>query len=108
MLKDDESVYKALTPAIDLTIHNGSMCFISEVIVHPGDCGPANVEIYVSSSHEKWSLVKTYECSKSGPQRMLLPGEQVHKYLRVRCLNNIRGGNLVNVRYVQVKGLLRG
>lgn len=27
------------------------------------------------------------------------------KYMRVRCLNNIRGGQIVSVRYVFVKGL---
>ena len=29
------------------------------------------------------------------------------KYLRIRCVNNVRGGNLVNVRYVQVKGMTK-
>lgn len=41
MLKDDESVYKALTPALDFTLGGGSLCFIAEVVLYPGDCGPA-------------------------------------------------------------------
>jgi len=40
VLKDDEKVYKALTPSFDFTVNNGQSSFISEVIVHPGDCGP--------------------------------------------------------------------
>lgn len=29
------------------------------------------------------------------------------KYLRLRCINNVRGGNLVNIRYIQIKGLAK-
>ena len=29
------------------------------------------------------------------------------KYLRIRCVSNVRGGNLLNVRYVVVKGLTK-
>ena len=53
-------------------------------------------------------MVKAGACLKSGPQRFALPGEHVCKYVRVRCLNNVRGGNIVNVRYIVIKGLLRG
>lgn len=38
---------------------------------------------------------------------MVLPGETIAKYIRVRCINNIRGGNLVNIRYITVKGLTK-
>lgn len=58
VLKDDESVYKALTPSLDFSLGNGALCFISEVILYPGDCGPANVEIYVSNTMDKWTFVK--------------------------------------------------
>jgi hypothetical protein len=40
VLKDDESVFKALTPSLDFTLANGSICFVSEVLLYPGDCGP--------------------------------------------------------------------
>lgn len=107
MIKDDESVYKALTPDLDFTVANGNMAYISEVMISPGDCGPANVEIYWSNTADKWTLIKAFTCTKSGEQKLTLPGETVTKYLRVRCINNVRGGNLVNVRYVQIRGLAK-
>lgn len=45
ILKDDESVYKALTPDLDFTVANGNTAYVSEVCIMPGDCGPANVEV---------------------------------------------------------------
>jgi len=66
VLKDDESVYKGLTPVLDFTLAGGQLVFVSEVILYPGDCGPATVEIYVSNTIDKWTLVKSYNCSKSG------------------------------------------
>jgi len=38
---------------------------------------------------------------------MVIPGEYIAKYLRVRCVNNIRGGNIVSVRFIMIKGLNR-
>jgi hypothetical protein len=107
ILKDDESVYKALTPDLDLTVASGNLAYVSEVILYPGDCGPANVELYWSNTADKWTLVKQFTCSKSGAQKMVLPGEHIMRYLRIRCVNNVRGGNLINVRYVQIKGLTK-
>lgn len=107
ILKDDESVYKALTPDLDLTVAAGSLAYVSEVILYPGDCGPATVELYWSNTADKWTLIKSFACSKAGAQKMTVPGEHIMKYLRIRCVNNVRGGNLVNVRYVQVKGLTK-
>lgn len=43
VLKDDDSVYKALTPSIDLTLDRGDLCYISEVIIWPGESGPSQV-----------------------------------------------------------------
>lgn len=40
VLKDDEKVYKALTPTFDFTVNNGNQCYISNIILAPGDCGP--------------------------------------------------------------------
>ena len=58
ILKDDESVYKALTPNLDFTLSGGALCFFAEVILFPGDCGPATVEVFVSNQLEKWTFVK--------------------------------------------------
>lgn len=60
ILKDDESVYKALTPDLDLTVATGSMAYISEVLLYPGDCGPSTVELYWSNTADKWTLIKSY------------------------------------------------
>jgi len=40
ILKDDESVYKALTPDLDVTVAQGNLAYISEMSIYPGDCGP--------------------------------------------------------------------
>lgn len=105
ILKDDESVYKALTPDLDLTLAGGNPAYIAEVCLNPGDCGPSNVEVYWSNTADKWTLIKQFTCTRSGEQKLVMPGEHIAKYIRIRCLNNVRGGNLVNVRYVVVKGL---
>ena len=105
ILEDNEKVYKALTPNFDLTLDDGRPCFVANVTVHPGDCGPASVEIYISNLQESWSMVKKFNAMKDRPSTFVLPGENVAKFVRVRCVNNVRGGNLVNLRYVQVKGL---
>ena len=52
VLKDDEKVYKALTPAFDFTVNNGAQCFISNVLVAPGDTGPNKMEIYLSNNFD--------------------------------------------------------
>lgn len=50
VLKDDDSVYKALTPDLDFSLDRNATCFISEVIIWPGDSGPNQVQIMVSNS----------------------------------------------------------
>ena len=105
VLKDDHKVYKALTPNFDLTLNNGQPCFVSSVTISPGDTGPQTIEIYLSDSVDKWTLIKSYTSNKGAIQSLSIPNENIAKYLRVRCVNNVRGGNLVNLRLIQVKGL---
>lgn len=105
VLKDDEKVYKALTPTFDFTVNNGNQCYISNIILAPGDCGPQTMEVYLSNNVDAWQLLKTFSATKAAVQNLVIPGENLAKYVRIRCVNNIRGGNLVNVRYVQIKGL---
>lgn len=105
VLRDDEKVYKALTPTFDFTVNNGNQSFISNIILSPGDCGPQTLEVYTSSQADAWRLVKTFTSTKADIQNLVLPGENLGKYVRIRCVNNVRGGNLVNVRYISIKGL---
>ena len=77
------------------------------MVIWPGDSGPNQVQIYVSNTPDKWTLVKDYTCSKEGSSKLVIPGEYLAKYLRIKCLNNVRGGNIVNVRHVLIKGLNR-
>eukprot|EP00164_Ancoracysta_twista_P003101 GFYU01004136.1.p1 GENE.GFYU01004136.1~~GFYU01004136.1.p1 ORF type:complete len:736 (-),score=254.85 GFYU01004136.1:493-2700(-) len=107
VLKDDDSVFRTLSPAIDLTLCNGSICFVSEVVVCPGECGPANLEVYTSNAVDKWTLVSTHKCTRDATQAFQLPGEQLCKYLRLKMVNNVRGGNIVSVRQVKIKGLVK-
>jgi len=52
VLKDDDSVYKALTPNFDFSMDHGEPCYISEIIIWPGDSGPNQVEILLSNNGE--------------------------------------------------------
>jgi len=107
VLKDDDTVYRALSPAIDLALCNGSLCFVSEVEICPGECGPAHVEVYTSNVLDKWVFVKSFKCTREPVQSFRLPGEQLCKYLRFKMEQNVRGGNIVSVRCVRVKGLVK-
>lgn len=66
VLKDDESIYKGLTPDLDLTVAAGALAYISEVALWPGDCGPQSVELYWSNTADKWTLIKGYNLGKGG------------------------------------------
>jgi hypothetical protein len=105
VLQDDETVYRGLTPDLDFTLSVDRSCYIAEVLIWPGDAGPNEVEIYVADYMDGWAFVKNYSCAKSGVTRLVVPGEHVAKYLRVRCLSNTRGGKIVAVRHIQIKGL---
>lgn len=105
VLKNDNSVYRALTPSLDFTLNHGGTSFIAEVLLYPGDCGPADIEIYISNMADKWAFVKEQRCGREFETKITLPGEQVGKYLRIKCLNNARGGNIVSIRHVMVRGL---
>ena len=105
VLKNDESVYRGLTPNYDFTLNYGGNCFIAEVHLFPGECGPEQIEIYTSSVIDKWNFIKEFKCNRDPQQKFLLPGEQIAKYLRVSCLNNIRGGNIVSVRRILITGV---
>lgn len=106
VLKDDEKEYKALTPTLDFTLNDGRMCFVASIAVAPGECGPKTIECFLSNNIDQWTPIKTFTATKANTlQTFVVPGENVAKYLRLRCVNNVRGGNLVGVRFVQIKGL---
>lgn len=65
VLKDDNTVYKGLSPQFDFTLADGQIAFISEVIIWPGsDTGPQKVNLYVGNTIDQWAFVKEYLCSK--------------------------------------------
>jgi hypothetical protein len=105
VLRDDETMYKALQPAIDLNLKDGDLCFIAEILIWPGDVGPNIVEIFVSNQSDSWTFVKEYACSRDGVSKLVVPGEYIAKYLRIICKNNTRGGNIVAIRHLKVVGL---
>jgi hypothetical protein len=106
VLQEDEKIYKGLLPNFDFSLANGEMSYVAEVIIWPGEVGPSTVELYVGNSLDSWSLVKEYTCARDGPTRCVVPGEYTSRFLRVRCTQNVRGGNIVEVRYIVVKGLV--
>ncbi|GIQ86879.1 hypothetical protein KIPB_008809 [Kipferlia bialata] len=107
VLEDDEAQYRALSPSIDMALCNGSPCFVSEVVVCPGECGPAVCEVYTATVPDQWVLCCSYKCSRDTRQVYQLPGEQTGlTQIRLRFPSNIRGGNIVSVRHVEVKGLV--
>jgi hypothetical protein len=105
VLADADNEYSALSPSVDLTLCDDAPCFVSEVVIEPGACGPANLEVYTSNTPDKWSLVSAFRCSRDEVQAFQLPGEQVARYMRLRFPNNTRGGNIVALRRISVKGL---
>ena len=104
VLGDNQTVYKGLTPEFDFNLSDHQEHYISEVLIWPGDCGPNEVELYVGNQNG-WQLVKGYTCARVGVSRLVVPYQFVSKYLRVKCMNNVRGGNIVSVRHIVVKGL---
>ncbi len=106
-LVEGDAVWRTLTPSVDLTLCSGSVCFVADVTICPGDCGPSAVEVSVSNTPDKWTPVSTFKCDRSAEQTFQLPGEQQARYLRLHFPNNIRGGNIVSVRRVAVRGLVR-
>jgi len=51
--------------------------------------------------------VSTHKCTRDPVQTFMLPGEQLCKYIRLKFNNNVRGGNIVSVRQVRIKGLVK-
>jgi len=45
VLRDDSTVFKALSPDLDFTLDKGDLCYISEVLLWPGDSGPNQVQV---------------------------------------------------------------
>jgi len=108
VLKDDaEQSWRALQAEVDLTCSNHQVCFVSEVLLWPGECGPAEMEVYVSNVPDKWTLINTHKCTREEKQTFMLPGEQLCKYVRLRFPSNVRGGNIVTIQKVRLKGMVR-
>eukprot|EP00768_Dysnectes_brevis_P002885 gnl/Dysnectes_brevis/2105_a2442_2017.p1 GENE.gnl/Dysnectes_brevis/2105_a2442_2017~~gnl/Dysnectes_brevis/2105_a2442_2017.p1 ORF type:complete len:759 (+),score=246.56 gnl/Dysnectes_brevis/2105_a2442_2017:45-2321(+) len=107
VLDDDERQYRALQPSIDLSLEGSSRCFVSEVSICPGDCGPSACEVYVAAEPERYVLVNTFPCNRDGVQTFPLSGEQTDiVQVRLRFPQNIRGGNIVSIRHVGIRGLV--
>lgn len=105
VLKDNEQIYKALNPVLDFTLHKGASCFIAEIRIYGVDPAPGDIEIYVSDSLDRWEFLMTHTSSKDMSRRISVKEEVYSKYLRIKCIDNLRGGNLCAIRYVQVFGL---
>jgi hypothetical protein len=41
VLRDDNTVFKGLSPDFDFALDKGDLCYVSEVLMWPGDSGPA-------------------------------------------------------------------
>ena len=48
VLRDDSTVFKSLSPDLDFTLDKGDLCYISEVLLWPGDNGPNEVQVSFS------------------------------------------------------------
>lgn len=75
VLKDNELLFKGLTPDFDFNLNNHQSCFVAEVLIWPGDTGPNQVEIYVADYLDGWAFVKGYTCPKFGVARLEVPGD---------------------------------
>jgi len=107
VLKEDESSWRALQAEVDLTCANHQVSFVSAVELWPGECGPSEIEVYVSNVPDKWTLINSYTCTREPKQVFMLPGEQLCKYVRLRFPANVRGGNIVTIQKIRLKGMVR-
>lgn len=106
VLKDDDSVYSALQPSLDFTLESGHLCHLSEIQIYPGDVGPAHIEVYFSNVEGGWTLLKEFIVGRERPAKLELSGELKCKFLRLKFLQNTRGGNISATRYIKVLGAL--
>ena len=65
------------------------------------------MELYTSEYPNNWDFGEAYECSNDEIQRLTLPGETIAKYVRIKCINKNQGGNIVRVRHIEVKGIIK-
>ena len=105
VLRDDDSAYSGLQPSFDFDL--GQTCYVAEVQYWPGDVGASQVELFVSNTVDRWTFVKEYVCVSQGMSKLPVPGEHNVKYLRLKCVNNTRGGQIVSTRHIKVLGVKR-
>lgn len=105
VLKNNDSTYKALNPVLDFTLFKGVLCFIAGLRVESGEPTAGNIEVFTSETLDQWEHLMTHRSSKDAVQVINFNEEIYAKYLRLNFLDNIRGGNLCTVRFVQVIGL---
>lgn len=63
VLKDDETVWRAISPDIDLELDNGHICFIAHIELRFGDSIPRSLDVFTSDNCEDWFHVATLNCS---------------------------------------------
>jgi len=102
--------WKTLSPNIDLALAGGNMaCFVAQVDICAGDCGPSTVIVHTSRNGNEWMKHGDFTCN-AGPgewQSFPLQGEPICSFLRIEMPNNIRGGSYVSVQQVRVRGLVQ-
>lgn len=104
--RDNEEVYRAVSPEIDLTLEDGELCFLSAVEFESGEPAPMTVKVYTSNKIGEWNYVAAFQCDRDqAKQTFQLPGEQICTYLRLQFPNNVRGGSIVSIRRVRAIGL---
>ena len=104
ILKKDDSVYKSVSPTIDLMLNDGGYFFFCEVVIQCGNPPPGMIEVYASNT-ENWTLVNCYNMGEGKELTLNIPGEQIAKFLRLRFTKNARGGSLVSIKHIAVKGI---
>ena len=104
VLAKDESVYKAVSPSLDFMLNDGGYFFFSEVIIQCGNPAPGVIELY-ASNNDNWTLVNCYNVPESKELVLPIPGEQIAKYMRLRFVKNARGGSLISIKHIDIKGI---
>lgn len=119
-----------MSPVVDLNLCGHQLCFVSEVHITYGLFIAAEVEVYLTNLLDRWSFIKMFKFSDSSfggcnnsiglnsnnninnctiederQQRIILPDEQWAKYMRLKFTCNTRGGKLVHLRRIIVKGI---
>eukprot|EP00767_Chilomastix_cuspidata_P001345 gnl/Chilomastix_cuspidata/1456.p1 GENE.gnl/Chilomastix_cuspidata/1456~~gnl/Chilomastix_cuspidata/1456.p1 ORF type:complete len:803 (-),score=258.30 gnl/Chilomastix_cuspidata/1456:822-3230(-) len=106
VLRDDNTVFRRVSPVLDLSVSGARPNFVAGVVLSPGECGPAEMEVHLSRVVGHFSHAGTFRCTREPEQMFRLKGDTTGvMQVRLKFIGNTRGGNIASIRRVKVLGL---